>query len=63
MYVCVSMCEHVCVCVRVSVCDRACVCVYACMCVGTRAYVCVDSIHLDVEYSKIIVSTSPFLTN
>ena len=48
MYVCV------CECVR----ERVCVC--ACMCVGTRAYVCVDSIHLDVEYSKIIVSTSPF---
>ena len=40
------MCLCVCMCVRV--------------CVGTRAYVCVDSIHLDVEYSKIIVSTSPF---
>ena len=59
--VCVSMCEHVCVCE--CVCVSVCVCVYACMCVGTRAYVCVDSIHLDVEYSKIIVSTSPFLTN
>ena len=37
-----------------------CLCVYAYMCVGTRVYVCVDSIHLDVEYSKIILSTSPF---
>ena len=36
------------------------VCVYAYMCVGTHAYVCVASIHLDIEYSKIILSTSPF---
>ena len=48
----------VCVCIAMSV------CVYMRVCVGTRAYVCVDSIHPDVEYSKIIVSTSPFfLTN
>ena len=43
-----------------SVCVCVCVCVYAYMCVGTRVYVCVDSIHLDVEYAKIILSTSPF---
>ena len=37
-----------------------CVCVCAYVCVCTRAYVCVDSIHHDVEYSKIILSTSTF---
>ena len=30
------------------------------MCVCVYSYVCVDSIHLDVEYSKIILSTSLF---
>ena len=54
MYSYVCVCEHVCV----YACE--CVCVCACMCLGTRANVCVDSIHIDVEYSKIIVSTSPF---
>ena len=51
----------------VSVCE----CVYVCVCVcaGMRAYVhayvcvCVASIHLDAEYSKFIVSSSPLLTN
>ena len=48
------MYSYVCVCVSV------CVCMRICVCVGTRVYVCVDSVHLDVEYSKIILSTSPF---
>ena len=53
----------VCVCTRVcmyvSVCESVCMCV----CAGTRAHVCVASIHLDAEYSKFIVSSSPLLTN
>ena len=65
MYSYVCVCEHVCVCVCECVSERvcACVCVRVYMCLGTRAHVCVDFIHLDVEYLKIIVSSSPFLTN
>ena len=49
----------------VCVCTRMCVYVSVCVCVGvgTRAYVCVASIHLDAEYSKFIVSCSSLLTN
>ena len=44
-------------CIAVSVC----VCVYMRVCVWVHMRMCVcDSFHLDVEYSKIIVSTSPF---
>ena len=42
MYVCVYMCIYV----------YVCVCVCVCVCVGRRAYVCVASIHLNVEYSN-----------
>ena len=38
------------VCVCVYMCINVCVCV--CLCVGRRAYVCVASIHQNVEYSN-----------
>ena len=40
-----------------------CLSVCVCVCAGTRAYVCVASIHLDADYSKFIASCSPLLTN
>jgi hypothetical protein len=38
MYVCVHLCESVCVCVHLCECVCVCVCVCVCMCVGV--YVC-----------------------
>ena len=61
--ICVCICVYVCACVCVCMCVCVCLCVCVCVCLGTRAYVCVASIHLDAEYSKFIVSRSPLLTN
>ena len=49
--------------VRASACVCECVCM--CVCADTRARVCVcvAFIHLDAEYSKFVVSSSPLLTN
>ena len=49
---CVCIYIYICVCVFICVCIYVCVCVCVWVGVGKRAYVCVASIHLNVEYSN-----------